>query len=282
MLTLSLHAFGDEETTIVEPPKIGNFALPTSQQPAALFGFGENIIDKGQIQIYFFADAFVGKKKFISDAIPSVLFGITDDLSIYFNFPFAPYLKDGNSHSSGLEDFFVQLEYAFYNKKTYTYVDQATIVTNVTVPTGSTKKDPNTGFGAPSIFIGATYNHMRVDWFVFTAPGAILTMSNHGTKIGDQFLYQLGFGRNIPSPRGWIYAWILEFDGQYFRKNRIHGKIDPDSGGNFIFVTPSLWISSRNMLLQFGVGAPILQNLFGKQHRIDYELNLNFAWTFYP
>jgi hypothetical protein len=26
-----------------EPPKIGNFALPTSQQPAALFGFGGNI-----------------------------------------------------------------------------------------------------------------------------------------------------------------------------------------------------------------------------------------------
>jgi hypothetical protein len=46
-----------------EPPKIGMFSLPTSQQPSALFGFGGNIIDKGEVQIYFFADDFKGKKK---------------------------------------------------------------------------------------------------------------------------------------------------------------------------------------------------------------------------
>ena len=42
------------------PPKIGNFKLPTSQQPAALFGFGGNIIDKGEIQTFLFADGFFG------------------------------------------------------------------------------------------------------------------------------------------------------------------------------------------------------------------------------
>ena len=264
-----------------KPPKIGNYSLPTSQQPAALFGFGGNIIDKGEVQLYLFADDFVGKKKITIDIIPSVLFGITDNWSVFFNAPFTPLLRDGPNKSSGLEDFFIQLEYAFYNKSTATYVDQATLVTNITVPTGSIHKNPPTGFGSPGLFLGGTYYRTWVDWFAFTANGAVLTGSEHGTKFGDQFLYQMGFGRNFPSPKGWIYAWMIEVDGQYNKKNRIDEIIDNNSGGNTIYVTPSIWISSKEMLFQFGVSLPVNQNLFGDQNKFDYALNLNFAWSFY-
>lgn len=279
--TTEQKANDDDNKKKEEPPKIGNFALPTSQQPAALFGFGGNIIDKGEIQFYFFADEFIGKKRIVTDLIPSVLFGVTENWSIFFNFPFTPIMEDCPNKSSGFEDFFVQLEYAFYNNSTATYVDQATVLATILFPTGSSKKNPPTGFGAPSFFLGATYYHILVDWFIFTAPGAFLTTSDHRTKFGDQFLYQFGLGRNIPSPKGWIYAWMLEVDGQYNKKNRIKGRIDHNSGGNAIYVTPSLWISSKEMLLQFGVSLPINQNLFGKQRKLDYALNLNFAWSFY-
>lgn len=264
-----------------EPPPIGNFSLPTSQQPYGLFCFGGNVIDKGEVQLFFFTDDFNGKDKVIVDLIPGVLFGITDECSIFFNFPFTTKFKDGNQKSSGLEDFFIQVEYAFYNKKTPFYSDQATIVGNITVPTGSINKNPPTGFGSPSFFLGGTYCHMMVDWFIFTSHGAILTTSDHKTKIGDQFLYQFGLGRNIPSPPEWIYAWMVELDGQYNKKNRIHGKIDPNSGGNTIYVTPSLWISSKDVIFQFGLSLPINQNLFGRQNKFDYALNFDFAWSFY-
>lgn len=263
------------------PPKLGNFALPTSQQPSALFGFGGNIIAKDEVQAFLFADDFVGKKRVAVDVIPSILFGITDNWSIFFNAPLTPLLRDGCHQSRGIEDFFIQLEYAFYNHSTTTYVDQATLVSNITFPTGSTHKIPPTGFGSPSFFLGGTYYRTWVDWFVFTSNGAVLTASEHGTKYGDQFLYQMGFGRNLPSPQGWIYAWMVEVDGQYNKKNRIKGVIDHNSGGNAIYVTPSVWISSKEMILQFGVSLPINQNLSGKQNRFDYALNLNFAWSFY-
>lgn len=264
------------------PPPIGNFALPASQQPAGLFAFGGNIIDKGEIQIYLFVDEFVGRnKKLITDVLPGVLFGVTDELSLFFNTPFTPIMRDDGHTSSGLEDFFIQAEYAFYNKKNFCFADQATLVANITFPTGSVKKNPPTGFGAPSFFLGATFYHMLVDWFAFTSHGAILTTSDHRTKIGNQFLYQFGIGRNIPSPEGWIYAWMLELDGQYFQKNRIRGYIDKNSGGNTIFVTPSLWVSSRDILLQCGVTLPISQNLFGHQNKIDYSLIAQFAWSIY-
>jgi len=270
-----------DDTKTEEPPKIGNFALPTSQQPAALFGFGGNVIDKGEIQLYLFADDFVGRNRNTIDMIPSVLFGITDEWSIFFNAPFTPRLKDRRHRSSGLEDFFVQLEYAFYNKKTAAYIDQATLVTNITVPTGSIRKSPPTGFGAPSFFLGGTFYRELVDWFAFTSHGAIVTFSDNRTKVGDQFLYQFGFGHNIPSPCGWIYAWMFEIDGQYNQKNRYNGHFDHNSGGNAIYATPSLWLSSKEFLIQFGVSLPVYQNLFGRQDRFDYILNLNCAWSFY-
>jgi hypothetical protein len=271
----------DAEKKKEEPPKIGNFALPTSQQPAALFGFGGNIIDKGEIQWYFFADDFNGPKQNTVDLIPGILFGITEDWSIFFNLPVTPLMKDGHNQSRGFEDCFIQLEYAFYNNSTSEFVDEATIVGNVTFPSGSTKRNPPTGFGAPSLFLGGTYYRTYVDWILFTAQGAVLTTSEHGTKIGDQFLYQWGIGKNIPSPEGWIYAWLLEVDGQYNKRNRIHGDIDPNSGGNTIYVTPSIWVSTKEMIFQFGVSLPVNQNLFGEQRKFDYALNLNFSWSFY-
>lgn len=263
------------------PPKIGNFALPTSQQPYGLFAFGGNVIDQGEVQLFVFADEFIGNKRVVTDLIPSVLFGVTDEFSLLFNFPVAPVMKDGCDKSSGLQDFFVQAEYAFYTKKTHCYADQATILANITVPTGSARKQPPTGFGSPSCFLGTTYVHMLVDWLAFLGEGAILTTTDRGTRIGNQFLYQCGFGRNIPSPEGWIYAWMCEIDGLYSQKNRIRGKRDPDSGGNVVFVTPSLWISSKEMLLQFGVSVPVSQNLFGHQRKFNYALNFNFGWSFY-
>ncbi len=264
-----------------EPPKIGNFALPTSQQPGALVGFGENIIDKGEVQLFLFADRYAGRHKVSTDLFPSVLVGVTDQCSLFFNAPYTPELKDGRERSCGAEDFFIQFEYAFYNKSTLTYTNQATLVANVTAPTGSARKAPPTGFGASSFFLGATYNKMWVDWFLFTQYGAVLTTSDRSTKFGNQFLYQFGFGRNMPSPEGWILAWIVEVDGQYNQKNRMKGHVDADSGGNFIFVTPSIWVSSQHFIFQFGVGFPIAENLFGKQYTFDYALNLNIGWSLY-
>ncbi len=258
----------------------GNFSLPTSQQPGPLTSFGQNILDKGQVQSFLFADAFIGKNNYLTDIFPSILYGITNDLYFFFNVPFSPGSKDKGNRSSGLEDIFAQMEYSFYLKKTSHSVDQATIVVNVTFPTGSSSKIPPTGFGSNSFFIGATFSHMEINWFFFTSPGGIFTTSKHGTKFGDQFLYQFGLGRNIPSPYGWIFAWMLEFDGLYSWKNKIHGIIDPNSGGNTIYLTPSIFISSNRIILQFGPGYPIVQHLFGKQSKKFLSFDFNFGITF--
>lgn len=185
LLFLSSWAYGAGE----EPPKIGNFALPISQDPAPLFSFGQNIIDKDQTMLFLFADNYAGVNKYYIDVIPALLYGITDDTSIIIGAPIAKYKQD-NNRSSGLEDAIIQLEKAFYAKSTSSFTEQATIVGNITLPSGSVQKNPSTGYGSPSFFLGATYSRMYVDWFLFTSHGAILTTAQDNTKYGNSFLYQ--------------------------------------------------------------------------------------------
>lgn len=264
-----------------EPPKIGNFVLPFSQQPGPLLGFGENILNKNETQLFLYADGFAGVNKHFIDVIPSILYGITSSLSIFINAPYAASYEVGPQKSSGFEDAFAQLEYAFYNNSTKSYADEATVVANMTVPTGSIQKNPATGIGSPSYFVGTTFNRTYVDWFLFGSPGVILTTAKNGTKFGNSYLYQFGFGRNIADINGWLIAWMTEIDGNYTQQNRVQGLIDPNSGGNIVYVTPSLWASTKKLILQFGVGAPVTQHWYGNQTRATYLVVGNVGWSIY-
>ena len=176
---------------------------------------------------------------------------------------------------------FLQLEYAFYNKNTSQYEEQATLVANVSFPTGSATKKPPTGFGSSSVFLGSTFNRAYVNWYAFTSPGVTLTTSHKGQRVGNEYLYQAGIGRNICTINSeWIFAWLIEADGRYIEKTRFKGRTDPNSGGNLIVVTPSLWISSEQITLQFGVGLPVAQHLFGDQTKDKYLLASNVSWLF--
>ncbi len=276
-LILPLNSLAKDEV----PPNVGNYALPTSQQPGPLVSIGENIINKNQTQVFLFVDKFGEGENYFVDVIPAILYGVTDQFSIFVNTPVAASYKKDQQRSSGLEDFSLQFEYAFYVKSTLQYMEEATVLANTTIPTGSTKKQPPTGFGSPTIFLGATINRMYTDWFGFSSYGVLFTSSNQGTKFGNQFLYQGGFGRNILGiPSKCIVAWMIEVDGIYIEKDRIKGVRDENSGGNTIYVTPSLWFSTPKIVAQLGLGLPASQHLFGHQTRSTYLLLANFGWTF--
>jgi len=281
ILILFLMAFDSHADENKTPPPLGNFALPSSQQPGPLVGFGQNTLDKNKSQFFIFADDYVGVNQHSIDLIPGILYGITDNLSIFLNAPYAASYQSGPNKSTGFEDASAQLEYAFFNHSTTDFVDQATVVAGVTAPTGSIHKNPSTGVGSPSYFLGTTFNRTYQNWFVFASPGATLTTAKNGTKFGNRYLYQFGFGRNIRNTKSWLFAWMAEFDGTYSQKNREQGLIDPDSGGNIVYVTPSLWASTKDFIFQFGVGFPMTQHFYGNQTRQNYLLAANIGWNLY-
>ena len=133
----------EKEEKVIEPQKllkVGNLAFPASQQPEPLISFGQNFLDQKQAQFLFLTTELKAKSEYAVTVVPSFLYGLRGDLSIFISVPEAVRFRQKRHHSSGIGDIQVQLEYAPYTKEFYTYYDQISIVTNVTIPTGSARK----------------------------------------------------------------------------------------------------------------------------------------------
>lgn len=265
-----------------EAASTGDFIVPPSQQPGPLIGFGETVIGQYQTMLGLYNNVFMGDHTQSTTLNPYMIYGLTDSLALYINLPINADIQYNQDKSAGLGDTFIQLEYAFYARQAADFSAQATVLGGTSFPTGSSTKQPPTGFGSPSFFVGSTYSYAKVNWFAFTASGVLLTTSTDNTQFGNQFWYQFGAGRNLMDlGTSWLIAWLIETDGQYSQKNKIAGVNDPDSGGNVIYLTPSLWFSSKQLIIQPGIGFPIVQHLFGHQNKNNYLLALNLTWSFY-
>lgn len=254
------------DTKEAKPLPIGNFALPLSQQIAPLVSFGQLEIGPKDLQYYLLGDFFWGSKTYTTFLTPAILYGVTDEIDIYLQLPVSTGERVYNHTSGGLEDFILQFEYAYYSFTSWCYTNQATVVASISYPTGNPYKMPPTGYGAPAFFLGGTFSHVSQWWYAFASFGGLFPTENKGLKFGDSILYQCGFERVICAiPDCMIFAWMVEFDGTYTKKNWFRGHINSNTGGNVILVTPSLWYSTKHWILQGGVGIPVVQHLNGNQ-----------------
>lgn len=260
------------EADEVEPLPIGNFSVPPVTQLGPLISFGQTLIGKQAFSPELSGSYVQGHDSYSSDLTPTITYGILDELAVYLEVPFDVRSRSGSAHSSGIEDVLLQLEYGFYSRSRSDYVFETTVLGNVQFPSGSISKDPRTGNGSFSYFLGTTAAYMSANWYAFVSPGANLTTTRHGTKIGNSYLYQWGFARYVKalSPPGWVFDFMVEFDGVYAEKDKINRRRDPNSGGNTIFVTPSIGLFSKHWIIQWGIGFPILQDLNGKQDKATY------------
>jgi hypothetical protein len=262
-----------------EPPTEGIFSLPYSQQPGPFFAFGQNIIEKNQLQYVLTPNYAKGKNQSYLDLTPSFVYGLSDTASVYATLPFALHYQTGEEHSSGVSDASLQLEYAFYDKTNAFYLEEATLVTGVTVPSGSYNKSPETGSGSPTFFIGSTFNHSYVDWLWFFSPGVTVFTPHHHYQAGSQYIYQAGVGHDLGSVANkYIICGLIELSGQYVQKDKASGQFDHDSGGNTIYYTPSLFFSTPKWIVQLAVSSPVFQRLNGDQDREYYYLSAYVAY----
>lgn len=261
--------------------RVGNFALPSSQQPSPLISFGQNIVDRGDLLAYAYLDYFKGHMQYFTSIVPSVLYGITDRASVFVVLPIAAQFIQNDSRSSGLGDLEVQFEHVLYDYNSLRSAAQITLVANVGLPTGSASKMPAVGFGSTTFFLGGTASYTTVDWYPFVSSGVLLTTSHAGTKFGNQFLYQCGLGKNIASVTdAWLFNCMIELDGTYRQKDRMCGKVDQNSGGNYLLLGPSLWFSTQHTSVHAGISWVISQHLFGVQNNERYYAAFGLGWKF--
>lgn len=265
---VSMHAKeGESPAEEMHQVKIGNFAVDGTMQPGPSLGLGQNIIDQGDALGILYPVTVLGKRKNLSELSVELLYGLRDDLSIFVAFPTAVFFKENGCRSSGSIDTIVQMEYAFYSKHKPTYTNMMTAIGAMYFPTGDECKNPSTGYGSPSFFLGLVAAHYGPMWWAYTSYGALLTTTNFiDVKAGNNFYYQFGVGRNIAySPEKWTLMWMLEFSGTYTQRAKVSGVVQPNSGSNTIFFGPALWFSTQRFLLEIGVEPVVSEHLFGEQ-----------------
>lgn len=264
------------------PRPVGNYALPVVQQPGPFFSFGQNIIDQGASQVFLEPQFLKGVGEHFLEITPVYLYGISDNASILFSLPFAADFYSKPNRTAGVSDPSVQMEYAFLSSSNTSYTQEATIVGALSFPVGSNNSTPPTGFGSPTFFIGTTFNRMYENWYGYLAPGITWIAPTEGKHLGEIYHYDIGVGRALASQSN-IYGvyGLLELDGIYTVKDRIAGFYDPNSGGNIIFLTPSVQYSTKRFLVQAGFSFPITQTWNGEQNRVRYNTSIILAWTFY-
>ncbi|HSW75578.1 MAG TPA: hypothetical protein VLG50_00895 [Candidatus Saccharimonadales bacterium] len=267
----------------LEQLKIGNLALPTSQQPGPLLGFGQNIVDKHDLQVFAYVDYLNGTLKSFTEVWPTLLYGIKDYLSLFIQLPIAAQSRQNNRITHGLQDLLVQFEYALYEKNKETATNQITVVANMTFPTSCIAKQlPSAYGGSPSFFFGLTASHMGQYWYPFAATGVIITTPHNHVKLGNQFLYEWGLSKNISYRADkWIFNWMLEMHGLYKQRTSVAGKINRNSGENEILFGPSLWFSTQNFIIQGGIAGSVYYKLFGNQKNKDkYYSAIDIGYKF--
>jgi hypothetical protein len=274
---------GDEEKEKHIALKIGNLALPVSQQIVPLFSYGQMILDKGVTQVYLDTYTFKFKQAHFASTLPYLVYGIRDDLSIIFFVPIAmSYALDGQ-RSSGFGDVAAQLEYAYFQKEKERYTLQATVLGIMNVPSGSAHTMPPTGAGVTTFLLGATFSFVSVDWYLFNDYCISIAANNHKiTNPGNEFFYQAGIGHNIAYiPEKMIFSWLVELLGSYTKNHQFLNRININSGSHVVYLAPSLWYSTKHLVLQAGVALPVFQRYFDRQHSNKFIFATSIGWTFY-
>jgi len=266
----------------VEQLKMGNFALPSSQQPGPLIGFGQNMLDKGELQFFNYFDYLRGCNKKFTELIPTLLYAFTDDFSLFLQMPIAAKFEEDRDIFRGIQEVIVQFEYSFYNKTRVTETNQISLVANIALTPDSPTKSIARGLATTNLFLGFTASHMGTSWYPFISLGGIFTVKDDDTtKHGNQALYQCGLSRNISYKEDrYILNWMIELDGIYKQKDKICGIIDENSGSNMILFGPSLWFSTQKFTLQAGLSGVIYEKLTGVQNKNKYYLAIDCGWKF--
>lgn len=265
----------------IPPAHAGNFQ--NNRRPSAIFGFGQNIISKERTQGYINTTHVRNEKSSLSLLIWRTLYGITDSLSLCLQMPFIVQQKIDGKENSGIGDLEIQLEYAFWQKSTIDSYNQITFLGTIYVPTGEEiVNQPGASIGSTQFFIGSTFSRLTTYWYYYSSIGGLLstTRKSDEVKFGNAALYEFGIGRNLGNPSGITLTGMLEFSGVLSSRNLNCSFPDNNTGGNSMFLGPSLYSSYNNFALYGGFLFPVSQQLNGIQekNKLVFTLTISMAW----
>lgn len=252
------------------------------RQVGPLFCYGQNILDKGKIRLRertFFIKNSSNSFTYISC---QAFYSLSDDWTVWVDFPVK--LQDkGFNNTSRLLATRLETEYAYHHIVTEEKRVLATVVGNCIIPTKYTDNDNSlnvyNGTGSVSFYLATTASLLTPDWYAYGSAGIQLNVPYHTNRFGQLFRYEWIIGHSIPTS-SWNTYIMLEFSGAHLQKNRVCGIKDINSGGDVIYVGPSLVSRSDHFYLWTGMQGAVFSRLNGNQEQATLRAALMLAVLF--
>jgi len=248
----------------------------------------------------------------IQSATVGFFFGLTDFISIGAAMPWVSRSEifEGEEHdgefeveklgtAEGLGDLTLTGQVRlFQNPQTGQTI---AIIGGVELPTGSTgdkdlegnsfETEFQPGSGSVDLQLGGAFSQ-PLGPVGFDTSGLYI-FANEGTQdidLGDRFLYNASLSFRAlgepaahdepgapPHEHGPTLDLIIELNGEWSDKEEQNGVIDPDTGGNTLYVSPGLRVSGDGMSGFVSVGLPVSNSYNGTQSEPDWRIVSGFS-----
>ncbi|MDD5731005.1 MAG: transporter [Candidatus Omnitrophica bacterium] len=284
----------------------------------AYTGFGA--FDASELQEAAIEGNDIHNIKYLFTESIAAAYGVTEDLTLNLNLPYVlrAHIREGSvesgisgienhGSSEGISDLAVLSEYRFFYDKNKGL--EAAFLFGLKTPSGNTgikdktgarfttEHQPGSGSWDPQAGIALT-RHLRKFSFDTNYSYTFANKGAQDTYLGDIFNYNFSVSycpqaeeeseavegsHHEENEHGDGPSWnyILEVNGEWRGKQKIGAEKDPNSGGNTIFFSPGIRLTTQSKwAYALSVGVPVFQNLDGKQNKslvnIVFQLSKGF------
>jgi hypothetical protein len=243
---------------------------------------------------------------------PSVFaaYGVTDNLTLGVRLPYVQRFgvrspnDDGDAvnnqgNPGGFGGVSVFSQYRFFH--TLDNLNHLSLVVALKTPSGmthvktnqgdrfETHHQPNSGAWSPSVGFSFT-RAMGKFSFDSSVLYTVATTGSQKTDLGDTFDYNVALSyafvgvaksnlfvdsNNAP------WTAVLELNGMWQDRQKTARLIDPNSGGNTVYISPGIrYAGGKNWNTALSIGTPIVKDMNGYQTPPDYRITYRLVFSF--
>jgi hypothetical protein len=256
---------------IAKKPEFKNF-LPAI---FPMFSLGNRMMPKGRFAAL---ERYIYQKNENSSAsilVPTVRYGITDKLTIRWHLPIFIDRTVGKKSSDGTSNLVGVIEYSLFKHrvKETNREYQFNLIAGMDFKTETHDAKPSVGYGGTSFLVGTTGSSLSKKWYTFYSLAGAFSTTHNKQHPGSQFFYEIGAGYTIKHSILHNLCVLLEMDGILSDKDKLAQTANPNSGGNIIYLGPSIEYRYWTFLGAVGIQFPIVQHLNGNQDKRDFRFS---------
>ena len=211
-------------------------------------------------------------------------YGLTRNVALGLSIPYIreeTITSEGQEVEGGLGDPAIRMKWRFWDKDLpgVKYAIAGMLQSTIPIGDGNGRR----GRDKPSVLTGLAHGREGLYWYYFMDARYLYHVEDNDTKPGDQLYLDLAYGLR-PELRGLEetdVVYFFELNYLHERKAESNGQSDPNSGGDFLFLSPEILISPTNrLMLRGGFQIPVLQSLNGQQEAKELTLKVLAEFRF--